>query len=400
MTIGVLVAAGALLTMLAVAEVGARWWVRRRSHCYVWAPGARLKIQVDPEACPELERRVRFDINADGERGDDVRGSDAGLYRILAVGGSAVECFMLDQPTSWPGALERLLNAPGSLRTLGARQVHVGNIGHSGVGSIELDVILERVLPRYRHLDAILIMVGASDVYHWLEIGAPPSCAAPPVPESMLFACHPRQPFGVAPAAWALTEVARRLRRSWLHPLEVKERGGAWFATARLMRAAAKEVRTAVPDPASLLDNFELHFRRVVRRAMAHAKRVLVVRQPWFEKDYTAEERARFWHGAVGLPWKETVSVYYSLEVVNHLLGLVDARAATIAEALCVPHLDLRPVLTQGLRHYYDHDHLTPAGAAVVARTVAAVLLGRQRGSPRSLRSGVSELSSTVIART
>jgi lysophospholipase L1-like esterase len=252
----------------------------------------------------------------------------------------------------------------------------VGNIGHSGVGSAELDLILERVLPQYGRLDVILIMVGASDVYHWLQEGAPPSRPPAPVPELMLFSCHRQQPLGWKPSEWALAEVARRLGRSWLRRLETKERAGAWFATARRMRAEAKEVRTTVSDPAVVLDHFERHFHRLVRRAKAHADRVVVVRQPWFEGDYTAEEAAQFWHGGVGRPWKEPVSVYYGLEVVNHVLGLLDARAAKVAEELGVAHLNLRPALTLGLRHYYDHDHHTPAGAAVVAQAVAAALVG------------------------
>ena len=141
------------------------------------------------------------------------------------------------------------------------------------------------------------------------------------------------------------------------------------------MRAAANEVRTTMPDPTVVLDHFEHHYRQLIRRAKAHADRVLVVRQPWFEGEYTAEERAHFWHGGMGKPWKETVGVYYSLEVINRLLGIVDARAAEIAEDLGVTHLNLRPLLTLRLRHYYDHDHYTPAGAAVVGHAVAAALL-------------------------
>src|SRR5437879_1723621 len=152
---------------------------------------------------------------------------------------------------------------------------------------------------------------------------------------------------------------------------------GAWFATPRRMRAEAREVRSTMPDTTTLLEHLEHHFRRLLRRAKASADRVLVVRQPWFEKNYTADEAARFWTGAVGMPWRETVNAYYSLEVLNRLLGLVDARVAKVASALGVPHLNLRPVLTQGLRHYYDHDHFTPVGAAVVAQTVATALLAR-----------------------
>src|SRR6267378_2877957 len=132
------VGAFAAVTFLSVAELGSRWWLRRRSRYYVWPPHARMDIRMDPDAFPELERRSRFYINADGERGGDVRTDEPGLYRILVAGGSAVECFGLDQHSSWPGSLERLLNTPESLAALGARRVHVGNIGHSGVGSAEL----------------------------------------------------------------------------------------------------------------------------------------------------------------------------------------------------------------------------------------------------------------------
>jgi lysophospholipase L1-like esterase len=334
----------------------------------------RFDIRPAPEVFPQLDPRARFDVNADGERGEKAPRDETGLYRILAVGGSAVECFALDQSKTWPSLLERLLNEPSNLKGLGARRVHVGNVGHSGVGSRELAVILDGILPQYRHLDAILIMVAASDVYHWLEEGAPPSRPPSPVPEDMLFGCHPGQRFGWKPWRWALVEVARRLRRAWFGRLEVKERAGSWYAAARRMRAEAKEIRDTMPDPAVLLSNFDQHFRRVVRRAKAHADRVLIVRQPWFEKDYTAEEAAQFWHGGVGKPWKENVSVYYSLDVVNRLLALVEARVIEVGDALGVPHIDLRGLLNGGLRHYYDHDHYTPAGAAVVASAVASTL--------------------------
>jgi lysophospholipase L1-like esterase len=373
---GLLVAAVAALLLIA-AELGCRWWIRHRSRYHVWPPGTRLRVGQDLEVCPEMEPDVRFDINADGERGSEVRRNEPGLYRILVAGGSSVECLALDQPTSWPGAVERLLNVPDSLSVLGAQRVHVGNIGHSGVGAAELDTILERVLPQYGRLDAITLMVGASTVYHWLEHGAPPSQPSPVVPELALFSCHPRQRFGWKPRTSALFEVARRVRRLQSHPVQEKERPGAWIVNGRKMRAEAKELRVATPDPATMLDDFEQHYRRVLQRARAHAGRVVVVRQPWFEAPYTAEAAARFCHGAVGKPWKETVSVFYSLEAINRLLALVDARVAKVADELGVRHVNLRPLLTQGLRHYYDHDHFTPAGAAVVAQTVATALLGQ-----------------------
>jgi lysophospholipase L1-like esterase len=388
MTVWVWAAALAAAALL-VGEVACRWWLRRRSRYYVWPPGKRLEVQLDRGVFPAGERVVRFDVNADGERGGAVPDAD-GLYRILAAGGSATECYALDQPTSWPGALERLLRAPDKLHALGARRLHVGNIGRSYIGSAELDFVLERVLPQYRRLNAIIIMVGAGDVVQWLEEGAPLSLPPARIPAGRIFSRHPEQRFGWKPSQWALIEVGRRLRRMWLHPREVEERAGAWYAAARRMRAEAKEIRTTVPDPAVMVDRFEHYFRRVLSRAKAHAERVVVARQPWFEKDYTAAEAAHFWHGGVGKAWRGPVTIFYSLEVINRLMCLVDARAAALAEECGVEQVDLQQLVTPGLHHYYDHTHFTPAGAAVVAEALAAALVGEPSFNSPGVASGSS----------
>src|SRR5437588_718541 len=198
---------------------------------------------------------------------------------------------------------------------------------------------------------------------------------AGPLGADEVFAVHPEMAFGWKPRQWAAIELARRLRRRWLRPLEVRERAGTWLVAARKMRAEARDVRTSLPDPRALLDSFELHLRRLLQRAQAHADRVLVLRQPWFEKEYTAEEAACLWHGGMGKAWKQTITTYFSLNVVNQVVHLLDARAARVAEALGIEHRDLRNVLAPSLEYYYDYMHYTPAGAAVVAREVAAALL-------------------------
>jgi hypothetical protein len=117
---------------------------------------------------------------------------------VLVGGGSQAECFFLDQDAAWPGALHRRLVQPDALRRLNALDVHVGSIARSGVGSEALDLIFARVLPRYARLSAIIVQVGASDVLHWLEEGAP-SALAGPVCVGDIFRCHPEGPFGWTP---------------------------------------------------------------------------------------------------------------------------------------------------------------------------------------------------------
>src|SRR6266545_8274413 len=90
-----IVAAG--LGPLALAlEVICRWWVRQRSRYCVWPPRTRLELRLDPEVSPDLEPRARFEINEEGERAGKTPGDEPGVFRILAAGGSAVECYALD----------------------------------------------------------------------------------------------------------------------------------------------------------------------------------------------------------------------------------------------------------------------------------------------------------------
>ena len=369
-----------LLLVAAAAEFTARWWIHRRSRYYVLPPGLRLRLEPDPGVLPQLEPVVRFEVNSEGERGDELPRSAAALCRILVAGGSQPEGYLLDQDTTWPGALHRLLQQPEHLRSLKAKHVHVGNIARSGVGSEALDLILERVLPRYPRLDAIIILVGASDLLRWLELGAPP-CAPPPVKASEVFRCHPELKFGWTPKQGALVELLLRLRQRWLRPEQVHQRTCKWIGKARAMRARAKEVRTATPDPAPMLAHFERHFRSAIDKAKARADRVIVVRQPWFAKHCTPEEAALMWHGGVGQAWQEEVTSFYSLDVLSALMAELDSSAARVAHDLHVEQLDLMPIIAPNAKNYYDFFHATPTGARTIAAAVASVVLRQPQPS-------------------
>ena len=384
--------AAAVPALLVAVELGARWWIRRRGEYYVLPPGLRLRLHPDPDVFPELERATRFDVNADGERGSEVP-RVKGLFRVLVAGGSQPEGYLLDQETVWPGALERLLQAPARLERLGSTDVHVGSIARSGVGAEGLDLIFERALRRYPRLQLILILVGATDVLRWLEHGAPQTM--PPVRAAEVFRCHPEGPFGWKPGQMAAMELLLRARRRWLRPCEVHEHAGRWVGEARAMRARARVVRTALPDPAPMLGQFDVHLRRLLRRASAHADRVILVRQPWFDASYSAEEAAHMWHGGVGQAWRTDVTTYYSFDVVSRLMALIDVRAAAIADALGIEQVDLMPVLNGNLMNYYDCFHATPVGASTVATAVAGVILREPIASALEGSSSCAELQAS-----
>jgi hypothetical protein len=230
------------------------------------------------------------------------------------------------------------------------------------------------VLPRYPRLSAIVVLVGASDVLRWLEVGAP-ATPPPPVRVADVFRAHPEMSFRWRPRQLALLEVIRRARHQWLRPVQVHERACRWIARARAMRARAAVVLTDTPDATPMLAHFDRHFRRLLERAKAHADRVVVVRQPWFAGAQTAEELALMWHGGIGQAWQEEVTTFYSLDVLSDLMTQLDWRAAAIAQELEVEQLDLMPVLHGSAQTYYDFFHATPSGARVIAGAVAETML-------------------------
>ena len=351
-------------------RIALRWGARY----YVWQPGRKLELHPDPASHPRLEPMVRFDINEDGERGPPAPGKSERVFRILAAGGSTVESFLLNHETSWPGALQRVLGTPQALAALGRDRIHVGNIGKSGVGAAALELIFARVLPRYRRLDLIVIMVGASDVVLWLQTGCTEVAKAP---LDDYFVWHPEGPFGISPRHTAAWEMLRRIRdRRRARSVERRDNVAKWMGRARTMRANAKEMRDTTPDPTPMLDAFDRHFRAALEHARNHADRVLVLHQPCFEKEsYTPEELALLWNGGVGKAVFENVTVFYSNDVIFRLMRAVRKLAARACDDAGVEQLDLMPILERSANTYYDHLHHTPAGAAMIASVVADHIL-------------------------
>lgn len=364
-----------------VAELGLRW-LFRREHFYVHAPGMRELLQLDSETHPQLEKEAHFSINADGERGSPYQ-AGPGARRVLVVGGSAVECRLLDQSTAWPAVIERGLNTPAALADLGASRVHVGTVAKSSVDTATLDLILRRIAGNYGRLDLVIISVGASDVVRWLELSAPPDRPAEQLSIEACFDRNPERTYHWNPRGLALAEAFRRLR---IRRVRVRPKAARWMAKARRMRAGAREIRDILPVPDVMLESFSRNFRSCIQRGLNMSDRVMIVRQPWFEKEvYSEAELASFWNGGAGNSFSKEISVFYSNRVLCRLMGLMDQQAKRIAEEMEIPEVDLMAILPMTMETFFDHFHYTPAGSALVGVAVAATargLLASAEGRP------------------
>jgi hypothetical protein len=371
---GVVVAA-VLLTAL-VTEVLARRWIRADGRYFVWRPHYKRVTELNPAYSPFLKNPVRFLINREGERGGDVPETSGKLYRVLVAGGSTAECVTLDQDAAWPQVLERILEANKNL--IGAAAIHVGNIAKTNVEGSGIRVILEKVLPRYPHLDLIIVVPGIATVGRWLGEGCPSGRPPRPLPMQTLFVQYPEMGFGWGLRKLALAELAQRWLFRFTSYTWRQSGAGRLKIAITSQRSRVQEFYPLVEDPSGMLDAFEQELRRALALAQARAARVILVRPFWFQKDHlTADEEAAMWLGFVGKLKPGKQWQFVSHPDLFKLFAMVDQRAAKVAQELEVEAIDLKGLLEPRLGIYYDNCHLTAEGAAMAAQRLASVMLSR-----------------------
>src|SRR5262249_25239551 len=108
--------------LFVATELGTRAWLARRGRAYGWAPFTRTRLELDTQTLPTLDPVANWAVNADGERGGALPHDWSRTLRVLVAGGSAAECYFVDQPKTWAEVLGRALSRPENLRALGVER--------------------------------------------------------------------------------------------------------------------------------------------------------------------------------------------------------------------------------------------------------------------------------------
>jgi lysophospholipase L1-like esterase len=352
---------------LVTLELLGRIWIRKRSRYYVFEPNTETRMTLAEGIHPGLAREVVFRTNSEGERGET---RAAGSRRGIVLGGSSAECYFLNQEEAWPARLERLLNDATGERA--GPPIHVGNLSRSAVDSAALRLIADRMLPQYGMVDFAIVFAGASDVLLWLgsNMKAPVEGGADP---ARYFAFYREQPLGYHPKNSAIRWVWRRLRagtRSFPQRA-VRESTGKWLLRARAQRTGTAALIHESQDPAAVVDRYRRNLREVLVKARAHARHILVVRQPWFDKETPTDAEARlFWNGGIGDAVNGPLNGFFSEKVISSLMRQIDQATKEIADMEGLPALSLREAVESSFENYYDQFHFTPAGSQKVAAAI------------------------------
>jgi hypothetical protein len=365
----------ALLVLGILLEIACRLWFRYCARIYVWPPFFHVEMDVDSTILPNLPKHARFQANSLGARGDEPPAKRDKTFRILMCGGSGVECFALDQTKTWSHVVLDFLNQPENRALLGVEQVHVENLGKSGFTTEALCYALPQLLPHFAPLDVLTIMIGTSAVNYWTKVGTPSQLPEPEPPWADL-EWHSEHAWGWKPKRTAAAEVVRRLSYRLRKPVVVRKGVGKRLGKSREMRKNAREIRDTFGDPAQWLRQYENTLSQAVEIARRYARRVVLIRQPWFNKlDLTPEEEAILWHGSVGDAYVEFADIFYSHRVLCGLMQLVDEATARVGDKLGLDVLRPAEVLEASTQTYYDHFHVTALGASMMGAYVGRRLL-------------------------
>jgi lysophospholipase L1-like esterase len=367
-----LYAAASAVVGLVVSELIARVWVKSRDRWYIHQPFARRHTTIATDVLPQLPEVATFEANADGERGGPVPANPSQVLRVVVAGGSAAECYLLDQDATSSAVLERELASHPKV----TQSVHVGNIARSLITCRKINAILGRALPHLESLDAVVLMVGASDLVDWFEAKTPDTIDEPPFELANYVAEHPEGPFAWKPKQMALYQIVRGLNVRLRRPVEVKKRAGGSIAKHRAARAATDNLLTEAPDPAPMLESFEHHLRALIETCRVSAKHVIIAQQPWLDRDFTDDDKARLWNFGQGSPYRGALDAYYDIDLVRSLMERVDEVAARVGDDLGAPRVDLRQFVPSDFEHYYDFLHHTPIGAELVGAAIAKTIAG------------------------
>ncbi len=382
---GALVLVAANLVLVAAAVGAAEFWLSRRDppaavRYSVYPPGQVTTVRVDPRVTPGVTGDAEFEINAVGTRGPLPETDDD--IRILAIGGSTTECFVLSLEESWPWRLGRHLE-----EGMG-RKVWVGNIARAGRNSRQHYFDAAYVLPQFGRVDLALLLVGINDLFNRMiqgEVFETEDVLAREADGEIDRVLHVS---GTGDSWIGRSALARRARRALEaidlirpRPREVNRLLSHtlpdFYVDSRAMRAARGRTIDALPPMDAPLAEFERNLSLIVERIRANGTTPVLITQPaLWRAGLPPDQEALLWLGSAdGWPPRREGGPYYSVEAMAAMLAMYNDALRRVARAGEVPLIDLAARVPQDVTTFYDDIHFNESGAAAVARILARDLI-------------------------
>lgn len=345
------------LLVLVVFEIS----LRATGRPYVFRPGVSVTFDPDPAFLPGIEGPSNFTVNRRGMRGPEW---DDEAFKVLTVGGSTTINTYLDDTETWPWMLMTLLQ-----ERLQDSRIWVGNVGKSGHDTLHHIEILER-LPEVREVDLILVLAGVNDFNHALRFD-----------ETMRRGLAPSRVFDLggqfSPILPYFKQThlylhARALfKRSAAARFVEDSQGRAYSLRRRARQAATKDYPLPPLEP--LIEEYGRNLSRIAEICRDLDARCVFLTQPTSWQDPMPDDlEALTWFRPIG----DTGRALSSADLARAMAAYND-KVLEVCRVERLDCLDLAAAIPKSALAFYDDAHVTEAGAAIVAETVAEYLLER-----------------------
>lgn len=374
-----LISAFTLILISACLTLGLAEAVLRKTmdHYYLREPNMRQVFYPSQEYMRGVTGESRFFANADGIRADPLDGSHD--YQILAVGGSTTENLYLDQEESWPYVLQSRLRDAG-------KNAWVGNAGKSGLTTRGHILQLIYMLPRFSHLNDIVMLVGFNDFVRRLRqdneytpiLSDEDEARLLPDPHDVFsyFPAwedpNPTKPLYQKTALWELLRIFKRKYFTDPTKVVVQDQAGNWIGDARDRRRNATALRDQLPDMAPALQEYRHNLNRLIDLAGKQNARLTFVTQPYlWSENAVPSIQELYSFGDIGPKDAVHGNEYYSVEAMITGMNMYNNVLLEVCKERSVPCIDLAGTISGNPAYFYDDCHFNEAGAAKVGEIVA-----------------------------
>ena len=267
---------------------------------YIMPPNHRTIFRPQAGIMPGISGDSKFETNSNGIRGDEFTPQDT--YRILAVGGSTTQCSYLDQPETWTYLMQEILN-----RNTHNQKIWVGDSGVSGATTRHHIIALQNLPLRELKVNTVILLIGINDLSTRLSHEKdydPDFMEKPEVKKELLYQTftgtyhlYPEDPFYKKSAIWQMLRKTKQM----ISREHIEDEDGRIYITWREHRQRASEIRDALPDLSSALEEYARNVNLIIDLAQEKSSRVIFMTQPTMWKAGLPHDLdALLWLGGVG----------------------------------------------------------------------------------------------------
>ncbi len=326
-----------------------------------WPAGMRVTVDPDQRFIKGITGPSYFRTNSWGIRGDELSSTDE--YRILIIGGSAVECHYIDQEKTFSALLQKHLSKQ--------RPTWVGNLGKSGFAMRDHFFQVKFALDNIPDLDLILVMAGVNDLQYFLG-------STKTVNQRTIETAHPNlmieQKRGLADFFYLGRLLKDLFSRSDYGQLRV-DLDGRQLEGLRAKRFNAPKIEQ-MPDLQTGLESFSNGTLMIQELVNTSAKtKVIFLTQPFLWRERMPQELEQLlWYGGKGFFFSDPNPEFYSTSVLHRSASAYNAATLTLRKAGKIAAIDLSAEISENEENFFDDVHLTEKGSERIAEILAREL--------------------------